>query len=249
MPSPQLQRTSGRKLSSAVDVHNEILHNEIRERLEALFQRWLQNLQALLADMGAREHASVLWSSASLGFNPDDTVPGLVHAVTVKFTHLHDMAEEKQRPSAQQAANVLWAFATMGHPAATAQVVGAICFHIGRLTQHPDAEQRPNAQACANVLVALTRLGLSLAVIAAEVVDLVCLHFAHLTRHPDAKQRPAAQGCSTSFGLLQKWLHSVEATDMVDSICLHFAHLTGSPIAKQRPTTQALPAWCGLWAL
>ena len=50
----------------------------------------------------------MLWSSATLGFNVDDAVPGMVHALTVRFLWLIDAAEEEQRPNAQAAANVLW---------------------------------------------------------------------------------------------------------------------------------------------
>ena len=46
----------------------------------ALHQRCLTSLQPLLADMAARQIGNVLWSSATLGFRPDDFVPGMVHA-------------------------------------------------------------------------------------------------------------------------------------------------------------------------
>ena len=220
---------------------------DVSKTLEGLYQQCLQSLQSLLADTDAQTISNVLWSSATLSFNPDDVVPGMVHALTSRFLHFIGVVQEKQRPSAQQAANVLWALATMGHPAATAQVVGAICLHFACLTQHSDAQQHPTAQACANVLLALAKMGHSSAA-ATEMVDSVCLHFARLTQHSDVKQRPSAQGCSTFlWSLATMKQRSASATEVIDSVCLRFARLVESPIAQQQPFAQEVGNL--VWAL
>ena len=156
-------------------------HADVRERLKALYQRCLRSLQPLLADMGARQISIVLWSSATLSFNPDDVVPGMVHALTSRFLQFIGVKQEKQRPNAQHVANVLWAFATMGHPAATTQVVGALCSHFEGRTLHQDAQQRPKAQECSNVLWALAKLG---HVPSHDVVAAVFDHLVALCQNP-----------------------------------------------------------------
>lgn len=87
-------------------------HADVSDRLKALFRCFLQCLQTL-ADLDAQAISNVLWSSFTTGFNPDDGVPGLVHGLTSKFLYFTDMKREKQWPKALEAANVLWAFATM----------------------------------------------------------------------------------------------------------------------------------------
>ena len=133
----------------------------------------------------------------------------------------------------------------MGHPAATTQMVGSICLHFGRLTQHPDVKQRPTAQACANVLLSLAKLGHSSAA-ATEVVDSVCLHFVRLTRHSDARQQPKAQKCANLLWALATMGLSA-TSEVVESVCWHCVHLTRHPDAKQQPTAQAVANL--VWAL
>ena len=210
---------------------------DVSERLKALFKRCLQSLQELLASMGAREIANVLWSSATLGFNPDDIVPGMVHALMVRFLQFTDATEDTQRPNAQEAANVLWALATMGHQAATAQVVGTICLQFGCLTQHADAQQRPTAQACANVLSALAKLGHSSAA-ATEMVDLVCLHFAHLIGSPSAKQQPSAQHVSNLVWALGRMNHTPTDDRLLNCFCAYMHTLLQSRNGRVSPKAQ-----------
>ena len=181
-------------------------HADTREKLKALYQRCLQSLQQLLPDSDEQGCRTLLWSSATLGFNPDDMVPGMVHALTVRSLQLID-AEGKQRPNAQAAANVLWAFATMGHSAATSQVVETICVDFGRLTRQPDAQQRPTAQECSNLLWALAKMSHSSAA-ATEVVGTICVHFTSLTRQSDTKQRPKAQECANLLWALAQLKHA-----------------------------------------
>ena len=133
-------------------------NSDIRETLEALYQRCLQSLQPLLADMGAREISNVLWSSATLGCDPDAAVPGMARALIDRFLQLVHASEEKQRPNAQECANLLLAFAKLGHQAATADVVNSVCLHFAHLVGSPTGKQQLNAQAVANVVWALGTL-------------------------------------------------------------------------------------------
>ena len=77
-------------------------HADVSERLQALSQRCLQPVQGLLADIGAQGIANVLWSSATLGFNPDDSVPGLTDALTSRFLYFTDMKWRSSAPMHRQ---------------------------------------------------------------------------------------------------------------------------------------------------
>lgn len=130
----------------------------LHERLAALYRRCLQSLQPMLADLSAREIANVLWSSATFGFNPDAAVLGMVQDLTVRFLHFTNADKEPPRPNAQNCANFLWSLATMGHPAATTEVVHAVNLYMCALLRSQDKRVCPNAQDIANILWALAAL-------------------------------------------------------------------------------------------
>lgn len=113
--------------------HSDRFRSDTRthDRLEALYQRCVQSLHPVLADMHAQGFSTVLWSSAKLGFSPDTVVPGMVQDLTHRFSQLIYVSEERQRPIAQQDVNMLWALATLGHPAA--EVVESVCLHFASL--------------------------------------------------------------------------------------------------------------------
>ena len=69
-------------------------HSDVNDRLKALFHRCLQSLQALLSKLDAQAISNVFWSSATLSFNPDDAVPGMVQAQASKFVHFLDVDKE-----------------------------------------------------------------------------------------------------------------------------------------------------------
>ncbi|KAL3149748.1 hypothetical protein ABBQ38_013574 [Trebouxia sp. C0009 RCD-2024] len=130
---------------------------DIHERLATVYQQCLQSLQYMLGDMSAWEIRNVVWSSATLGCNPDAIIPGMLHHLTVKFAQLTDATKEDQRPNAQACANLLWALATIRYPAA-AEVVDAVCNRMYSLLQSTDQHIRPNAQHTANTFWALKEL-------------------------------------------------------------------------------------------
>ena len=179
---------------------------DVRQRLKVLYQRCLQSLQPLLADIGARQISNVLRSSATLRFSPDDAVPGMVHALTSRFVQFIDAVEEKQRPNAQHVANVLWAFATMSHPAATLQVVAALCSHFEGLTLHQDAQQRPKAQECSNVLWALGTLKQTPP--HNRLLDCLCDYMLTLIGSRNQRPHPNAQAIANVLWALAQLKHA-----------------------------------------
>ena len=230
-------------ITTSANIWSQVRHKGIRvhadmykRRLDILYQRCVQSLHPLLGDMSAWEIGNVVWASATLGLDPDATMPVMSHALTSRFLVLINMPEEKQRPNAYQCANLLRALAAMGPQAVSPEAVEAVTLHIGRLSQNPDEKQRPDAQQCATVLRSLATMGHPAAV--TEVVDPVCLHFARLIQHPDASKRPTAQNCSYLLWCLATLGHTAAATKVADQVCSHFAHLTQHPDASLHPTAQ-----------
>ena len=208
-------------------------HADVGQRLKNLFQRCLQSLHTLLPEMATQQISNVLWSSATLGFDPDDSVPGLVHALTARFLYFIKMGGEKQQPNAQEAANVLWAFATMGHPAATAQVVGAICSHFGRLIESPIAQPRPSAQEVANLLWALCTLEHTPP--DDRLLDRLCNYMRDLLYSHDRRTHPNAQDIGNTVWALGQLKH-VPSPDVVTVLFDHLEALCKTP--RLQPTSQ-----------
>ena len=219
---------------------------DVSERLNTLFRRCFQRLQSLLADIDARAISSVLWSSATLSFKPDDAMQGMVQALTSKFLQLVVVEQKKQRPNAHDVAHMMWAFATMGHPAATAQVVGAICLQFGRIVRSPVAQLRPKAQAVANLMWALGTLMHT--PLDDRLLSHLCTYMHTLLRNQDERVHPNAQACAHVLWALARMGHSsAAAMKMVDAMCLHFARLVSAPTAQHRPTAQQVAKF--VWAL
>ena len=132
-------------------------HADVSERVQELYRRCLQNLQPLLADMGVRENSNVLWSSATLAFNPDDAVPGMVHALTSRFPQFIDAEQEKQRPSAQAVANLVWALVILKYTPPD-RLLDRLCEYMQILSRTNQHRFRSNAQDIANMLWGLAQL-------------------------------------------------------------------------------------------
>ncbi|KAL3149853.1 hypothetical protein ABBQ38_013674 [Trebouxia sp. C0009 RCD-2024] len=224
--------------------HRFRAHASTLDKVEALHQRYVQSSRPLLADMAARSISTVLWSSAKLGFNLDATVPGMVHDMTLRFVNLLLVVEEKQLPNAQECANLVWALATMGHPAATTKVVDPVCLRFTSLTRHADMQQRPTAQGAANVLWALATMGHPAA---AGVLDTVATHFAHLLGNANAKQRPHAQEVANVVWALGTLKHTPPDDGLLDAFLAYFHVLLRSEDQRTRPDAQSIANT--LWAL
>ena len=222
-------------------------HADVKERLKTLFQRCLQSLQALHADMGAQAISNVLWSSAALSFNPDNIVPGTVHALKSRFRQVIDVADEKQHPNAQECANVLWALARLGRSTAAAkEMVDSVCLHFALLTQHSTVKQRPTAQGCSTLLRALATMKQQSAS-ATEAVDIVCLHFSRLVESPSAQQRPTIQAVANLVWALGTLKHTPSDDGLLSHCCGYVHTLLRNQDAHFHPTSQAIGNM--LWAL
>ena len=147
-----------------------------------------------MADMGAREISNVLWSSATLSFNPDDAVPGMVHALTSKFLHLLEVAEQKHRPNAHDVANLVWALGVLKHTPLDDRLLNHCCAHMHTLRRSQDERNHPTAQGVANMLWALAQLKHT------PSYDVVTAVFDHLValRHTPGLQLNS-QNISNSF--------------------------------------------------
>ena len=106
-------------------------------QLKRLYCSTLLQLKPVLLDVGAREISNILWSSAKMGLNPDAFVPGMTDALAAKLLQLTRGAARRQ-PNAQEAANVVWAVATLGHEPADKGLINAVCNQFVRLIKQQD---------------------------------------------------------------------------------------------------------------
>jgi len=113
---------------------------------------------------------------------------------------------KKVRPNAQEAANVVWALATLGHYPADKDLLDVVCNHFVRLIRQHDDSKRPNQQEAANILWALATLGHYPTY--KGLVDAVCDQFVMLIRHHDAQKRPTSQEVSNVLWALRKLNHA-----------------------------------------
>ena len=218
---------------------------QARHSAEALYDQSLKQLQPMLQDMGARQISNILWSSAKLGFNPDDFVPGMVHTLADRFLQLMHDANMSQRPNAQNAANFVWALATMHHAAATDQLLGSVCTYFASLLQHSDARQRPTSQAVANVMWALAVKKHTLK--DGRLLDDFFMYMHELLQSQGQRARPKAQEVSIMLWALAELKHTLKDGRLRDDFCMYMHSLLQHPDAWQRPTSQAVSNF--MWAL
>ena len=88
---------------------------QARQTAQALYCLSLKQLQPMMQGIGAQAISNIMSSSAKLGLNPDEFVPGVVHTLADRFQQLMPAANMTQRPNAQDAANFVWALATCNH--------------------------------------------------------------------------------------------------------------------------------------
>lgn len=169
-------------------------HNSLHFKLEALYKQCILSLQPLLADIAAQQISTVMWSSAKFGFSPDGFAPSMVHALTGRFLDLIGLPKKNQQPNAQSSANLLWALATMAHPAATRKLLDPVCSHFARVIDSSDAMQRPNAQAVSTVMWSLGTLDHTPQ--EGHLLEVLCEYFTALLHSTDHRVHPSAQAIS-----------------------------------------------------
>ena len=216
--------------------------------MEAVYRQSLMQLQPLIPQMGGQVISNILWSSARVGFSPNEVVPGMVCLLTRSYLQLvaaGDTLEDKQALSAQSSANFMWALFTMDPSAATLDVMDTVLMHFACLNCSSDVRRRPNAQEVANVMWASAQLQRTCS-FAPQLLDPLCDHFAHLLRSPDARQRPTAQDCSIMMWS-QATIGHPAAAKLLNALCVHFAQLMDSPDVRQHPGSQNIANV--MWAL
>ncbi|KAL3149807.1 hypothetical protein ABBQ38_013632 [Trebouxia sp. C0009 RCD-2024] len=232
---------------TAVQLHRKLQDDDskMRSSIEAVCQQSLTQLQPMMQDMDVRGVINIVWSSAKLGQDPDEYVPGIMDTLTTMFLQLINAANMKRRPNAQDAANLVWALATMHHPAATSELLDCVCSHFGGLVQHPDAQQRPQAQNIANVLWALAELQHSPK--DGRLLDDFCTYMHSLLQSRDARARPNAQEVENVIRALAVLKYSLKDGSLLDDFCMYMHSLLHSRDARARPNVQEVANT--LWAL
>ena len=220
---------------AAASDSNHSVKNSLHQRVEIMYKQCIQGLQFLLADVAPQQISTVLWSSATLGFNPDDIVPGMAHALIHRFLQLIYMSEERQRPNAQSCANLIWALATMRHPATTTEMLGSACTHFAQFTGSPFAEQRPKAREVASVVWSLGTLKHKPADDA--LLDELCMYMLTLLQSQHWRACPNAQAISNMLWALAELKHA-PSHDVGSAMLDQLAVLCQTP--GLQPTSQAI---------
>ena len=135
-------------------------------------------------------------------------------------------ANSKQRPKAQEAANLVWALATMHHAAATAELFDLLCEYFAGLTQESDAQLCPNAQNVANVMWALAEAKHSPT--DGRLLDDFYMYMHGLLGSKDQRVRPNAQDVANSLWSLAELKHT-PSDQVVSAMLDHFLGLCQTP--------------------
>ncbi len=195
-------------------------HHQKRVFVTAMFQR----LQLLMPDVGAREAANLLWSSAQLGQNPNALVPGMTDSLARQFMVDMDAA------TGQGVANVLVACAKLQ----MSPCQGGLCRAIlNRLATADLSNFEP--QHVANVLHSFATI--PTVAPSVEVLDALCQRFNVLLSNRQAVKLPDAQNIANTLWALSKLKHAPSdevAMSMVGRM-VALCHLPG-----QQPMPQAI---------
>ena len=166
-------------------------HHEIH----AFLTEMLQRLQPLLPDVGAREAANLLWTSAKLGLNPNALVPGMTDSLAQEFMADMDVA------IGQEFANVLLACAKLHISPCQGELFKAIKYQLAT-SDLSDFEP----QHVANTLHSLATI--PDAAPSVEVLDALCHRFGVLLNSRQAVELPNAQNIANTMWALSKLKHA-----------------------------------------
>lgn len=217
------------------DSHHTVW-GELHQKVERVYWQCIQGLQPLLADTAPQQLSTVLWSSATLGFNPDDLAPGMVHALLHRFLQLINTIDARQCPNAQSCANLIWAVATMRHPAASAtEVLNAASSRFANLLRSPSVKQHPKAEEVASVVWSLGTLKHT--PLDDALLDDLCVHMLSLLWSQDRRSRPNAQATSSMLWGLAEVKHA-PSHDVGSAMLDHLTALCQTP--GWQPTSQAI---------
>ena len=215
---------------------NHTIWSGLHHKIERVYWRCIQGLHPLLANLAPQQISTVLWSSATLGFNPDDCVPGMMQALMHRFLQLINTADTRQHPSAQSCANVIWAVAVMRHPAASAvEVLNSACSRFAHLLSSPVVTQQPKAEEVASVVWSLGTLKHTPHDDA--LLDDLCVHMLTLLLSQDGRARPNAQATSSMLWGLAELKHA-PPHHVGPALLDHLRALCQTP--GWQPTSQAI---------
>ena len=137
-----------------------------------------------------------------------------------------------QQAAAQEAANLVWALATMHHAAATHELLDLVCQYFAGLMHHPDARQRPKAQEVAVVMWALGQL--KHCSTDGSLLDDFYMYMHSLLGSKDQPVRPSAQDVANSLWSLAELKH-VPPAEVVSATLHHFVGLCLTPSLQRKP--------------
>ena len=197
---------------------------QARHEVHAFLTKMMQRLQPLLPDVGAREAANLLWSSAKLGLNPDALVPGMTDSLARHFMGDMDAA------TGQGFANVLVACAQLQLSPCQGGLFKAI---LNRLVTADLSKFDP--QNVANTLHSLVTI--PAVAPSVEVLDALCQRLGVQLKSRQVTELPDAQSIANTMWALSKLKHA-PSDELAMSMVGRMVALCRVP--GQQPTAQAI---------
>ncbi|KAL3149780.1 hypothetical protein ABBQ38_013606 [Trebouxia sp. C0009 RCD-2024] len=204
---------------------------QVRSNIEAVFRQSLKQLQPMMHSLEVRGISNIVWSSAKLGLDPNEYGQGMVRILLNRFMQLVRAADKRQRPNAQDVANLVWALATMHHAAATSELLDCVCSYFGSLMQHPHKWLRPRSQDVANVMWAVAELKHSLE---DRLLDDLCMYMHSLLQAEDLRSRPDAQQVANMLWALAQLKHAPPG-EALSAMLDHLVALCLTPGLQPKP--------------
>ena len=215
-------------------------HRYVRQQVSVLYQRCIKHMQPLLPNSTSREVSNILWASANLKLNPDDYVPGTVKALC---GHFLDSIVMGYLPTCQITGNVMWALATMAHPAATPNLIEALCCYVVRLLDGNDIK----AQEISNIVWSLATLKHPIHR-DRVLIDKLCKVFLQLIQAEDVTAQPNAQEVANMLWALGTLRHvPAVSADFFSRLFNHLETLLLSSDNRDHPKAQEIAN--AVWAL
>ena len=153
----------------------------------------------------AQSSAKFMWALVTL--DPSAATQDVMDIVPVHFAGLTCSSDVRQRPTAQNIANVMWASAHLQNTyLVPSKLLDPICASFAHFLRGPDARQHPTAQDCSIIVWSQATVVYPAP---AKLLNAICAHFAciWLISSCDAVQRPNAQECANMSWALAEMRH------------------------------------------
>ncbi|KAL3143914.1 hypothetical protein ABBQ32_003730 [Trebouxia sp. C0010 RCD-2024] len=234
---------------TAAQLHHKFQEDDskLRSSIEAVCQQSLTQLQPMMQDMDVQGISNIVWSSAKLGLDPDEYVPGMMDTLTTMFLQLIHASNMKRRPNDQNAANLVWALATMHHhhPAATNELLDCVCSPLQQSCAKSRCMAAPQSTSGCELTWAMAELQQSPK--DSRFLDDLCKYMHSLLQSQDASARPNAQNIANFVRALAVLKHPPKDGRLLDGFCKYLHRLLHSRDTRARPTAQSIANT--LWAL